>query len=229
MDRWRWNWLTFGNRARVGRAARLLLRNKLVPGCEVLDCRRLLSGTSVVLPVPPATAVSSAATILDTIDPSVFVRLQADLARAESHSHVSQGQAGKLAQDEMALDQLVQAAGLDSTDAGRDIDHVQDAVDEAFHPTLDRAETWTKDRLALEGDLANVPGSTPLIRRTISQVHIVATAARVAGPFQRVLAADEQIITANLGPNPDADLGPGAVNRDPLEVYYNGQVNDFIK
>jgi hypothetical protein len=229
MDRWRWNRLPFGRRAGVGRTTRRISRNKLGPGCEVLDCRQLLSGATVVLPVPPATAVSNAAAILEALDPPIFARLQADMARAEGHSHVSPAQAAKLAGDEVALDQLVQAAGLDSSDTARDKNDVQDAVDEAFHPTLDRAETWAKDRRTLEAKLSNVPGGAPLISLTINQVHLVARATRVTGPFQRVLAADEQILTANLGPNPDADLGPGAVNRDPLVVYYNGQVNSFIK
>ncbi len=215
----------------IGRRAGLRRSRRRAHGpvCEALESRGLLSTSTAVLPLPPATAVSNAAAILENLDAPIFARLETALARAEGHSHVSDGQAGNLAADESALDNLVHAAGLDPTDTARELNNVQDAVDEAFHPTLDRPETWARDRSGLEQDLANVPGANPLIAGTINQVHIVARAAGVTGPYQRELAADEQILTASLGPNPDADLGPGAVDRDPLEVYYNGQVNNFIK
>jgi hypothetical protein len=32
-----------------------------------------------------------------------------------------------------------------------------------------------------------------------------------------------------LGPHPDTDLGPGAADRDPLNVYIDGQANTFIE
>jgi hypothetical protein len=203
------------------------------PGFDTLDGRQLLStvvaGTTAGLSMPPATAVSNAAVILNNLDPTTFGRLQSDLARAEGHSRVNVAQASKLAGDEAALDGLVQSAGLDASAVAGDLNHVQDAADEAFHPTLDRAETWATDERTLEGYLANVPGSTPLIKLTINEVHVVARAAGVSGPIQRALSRDEQILTADLGPTPNADLGPGAVDRDPLQVYYNGQVSNFVR
>jgi hypothetical protein len=227
------NGRALGSGPGMGSRPRRRRSTNVTPGFEALDGRQLLStmmpGATAMLLVPPATAVSNAAAILESLDPTTFARFQADLARAEGRAHVSQAQAGRLAADEAALDQMVQSAGLDSDATASDKNRVQDAVDEAFHPTLDRAETWAKDQRTLESYLADVPGSTPIIRLTISQVHVVARAARVTGPFQRVLSRDEQILTADLGPTPDTDLGPGAVDRDPLEVYYNGQVNNFIK
>ena len=229
MDRSSSGWVRLFRQSGVKRDTRRVSRSKSVIGCEALDCRQLLSGAAAVLPVPPATAVTNAAAILQSLDPKVFARLQSALARAESHSHVSQNQASLLATDEAALDDLVQSAGLDSDATASDQNHVQDAVDEAFHPTLDRPETWSKDESTLEQYLADVPGSAPLVSQTIAQVHVVAREARVSGSLQRALSSDEQILTAKLGPNPNADLGPGAVDRDPLEVYYDGQVNNFIK
>jgi hypothetical protein len=229
MDRSSSGWLRVFRQTGVKRGMRRVSRGKAVIGCEALDCRRLLSTGAAILLTPPTTAVSNAAAILESLDPTTFARLQADLVRAEGHSHVSQNQAGLLAQDEAALDNLVNAAGLDPDSTNGDMNRVQDAVDEAFHPTLDRPETWAKDKRTLEQYLSDVPGSTPLINQTIAQVHVVARGARVSGPLQRTLSRDEQILTAELGPSPDADLGPGAVDRDPLEVYYNGQVDGFIK
>jgi hypothetical protein len=225
--------LSAGNRRGPGKSPRPRRSTNLNPGFEALDGRQLLStvvaAVAAGLSAPPATAVSNAAVILNNLDPTTFGRLQTDLARAEGHSRVSLVQASKLGVDEAALNGLVQSAGLDASATAGDLNHVQDAVDGAFHPTLDRAETWAKDERTLEGYLTNVPGSTSLIKLTINEVHVVARAAGVSGPIQRALSRDEQILTADLGPTPNADLGPGAVDRDPLQVYYNGQVDNFIK
>ncbi len=233
MDRALWNRLVSPRQTGARRTTRRVSRTKLAPGLEALDGRQLLStvmpGAAAVLPTPPATAVSNAAAILGARDPATFAEFQTDLGRAEGHSHVSPAQASALAGDEAALDGLVESAGLAASAATGELNHVQDAVDEAFHPTLDRAETWAKDQRNLESYLSNVPGSTPLIRATIKQVHVVARATRISGPFQRFLSRDEQTLTADLGPTPNTDLGPGAVDRDPLEVYYDGQVNGFVK
>jgi hypothetical protein len=225
--------LSAENRCPAGNGARRRRSTNTNPGFEALDGRQLLStvvpGAAAGLSAPPATAVSNAAVILNNLDPTTFGRLQSDLARAEGHSRVSLAQASRLAGDEAALDGLVQSAGLDASATAGAMNHVQDAVDEAFHPTLDKNETWAKDRQGLEDYLADVPGSTALIKLTINEVHVVARAAGVSGPIQRVLSHDEQILTADLGPTPNADLGPDAVDRDPLTVYYNGQVDSFIK
>ncbi len=102
-------------------------------------------------------------------------------------------------------------------------------VDDAFKMTTDQADGWANKRQDLDRYLANVPGSTSLIRRTIAQMHVVPRTASDTAPFQDPISADEQVRSDDLGPTPDTNLGPGAADRDPLVVYYNGQVNDFIK
>jgi hypothetical protein len=39
--------------------------------------------------------------------------------------------------------------------------------------------------------------------------------------------ADEQAVTLDLGPSPDLSLG-GATPRNPLAVYMDGQVPNFV-
>jgi len=41
------------------------------------------------------------------------------------------------------------------------------------------------------------------------------------------IAADEQAVVRDLGPAPDMNLG-GAVPRDPLTVYLDSQVPNFV-
>jgi hypothetical protein len=55
----------------------------------------------------------------------------------------------------------------------------------------------------------------------------VAKQARVTGVERRKLIADEKAIDTALGPNVDTTLG-GAVPRDPVVVYYDGQVAHFV-
>ncbi len=86
-----------------------------MPACEPLDGRQLLStvaAATVALSTPPATAVAAAAADLNALDPSTFARFQSDLAQAESHSHVTEAQVDALAQDETALDQIIESANL---------------------------------------------------------------------------------------------------------------------
>ena len=70
---------------------------RVKPACEALEGRQLLSTTAappVVLPTPPAAAVANAAADLNTLDPTTFAQYELDLARAESHSHVTAAPAG---------------------------------------------------------------------------------------------------------------------------------------
>src|SRR5580693_829977 len=99
----RWNGIAYlwvGSRGQRDRQRPLTKRSL---ECSMLDGRQLLStlaAAPAVLPAPPATAVANAAPILNSAAPTTFPKLQNALARAEEHSHVTQAQASKLAQDE---------------------------------------------------------------------------------------------------------------------------------
>jgi hypothetical protein len=230
MIRSQWKRLAFRRDTSTGQSSRRRSLTKLSPGCEALDGRQLLSGgpaAMVALTAPPPAAVANAAAILDGLAPTTFAQFESDLARAERHSRVTQVQVSKLAQDEAAIDQAIQNLGLDATTTSNDLTQVQDAVDDAFHPYL--ASGLVQKRQVLEQLLPGVPDVRQLASRTDAQILVVARAAGITGAFHNVLSADEKALTAVLGPAPDTDLGPGATDRDPLEVYYNGQIDKFIK
>jgi hypothetical protein len=236
-----------GPRGRNARAMR--------PAYEALDGRQLLSTPGVVLPTPPSAAVANAAADLNTLDPTTFAQYQRDLAQAASHSHVTAAQAGALAQDEAAIDQAIDAAGETPDATKGHVNDVQNVFADAFlagpyqtsaaanirfSRDIDRmanggqavllpAHTPAQLGLVLRQTLAGVPGANSLIPGTVSQMEVVARAARVSPPLRTALALDRLQFEYELGPKPDADLGPGATDRDPLEVYLDGLVNNFIK
>lgn len=222
--------LLFQSDARIERNPRRRAPIRLNPGCEALDGRRLLSAGpagTIALTAPPPTAVANAGAILETLAPTTFAQFESDLTRAEQHSRVTQVQVNRLAVDEAAIDQAIQDLGLDAATTSNDLTQVQDAVDDAFHPYL--ANGLVQKRQVLEQLLPGVPDARQLASRTDAQILVVARAAGLTGSFHNALSADEQALTAALGPKPDTDLGPGATDRDPLEVYYNGQIDRFIR
>jgi hypothetical protein len=239
-----------------GRSRRERNARGLLPACEALDGRQLLSTAGAVLPTPPAAAVANAAADLNNLDPTTFAKYQRDLALAASHSHLTAAQAGALAQDEAAIDQAIDAAGLTPDETKGDINDVQNVFADAFLAGPFQASAAANRRLnqeiariannsgqavelqahtrgqlglVLRQTLASVPGATSLIPGTVSQMEVVARAARVSPPLRTALALDRLQLEYELGPKPDTDLGPGAVDRDPLYVYGDGQVNSFIK
>jgi hypothetical protein len=58
-------------------------------------------------------------------------------------------------------------------------------------------------------------------------MQVVAREGRVRSATYKKLVADEKAVMAALGPIVDTSLG-GATPRDPLVVYYNGQVGKFV-
>ena len=58
-------------------------------------------------------------------------------------------------------------------------------------------------------------------------MEIVAHEAHVSTANHTVIAADQQVIAKDLGPSPNTDLG-GVAPRDPLTVYFDGQVAGFV-
>jgi hypothetical protein len=243
-------WTSGGTRGDSRRGARALNA-----ACEALDGRQLLSTAAGALPTPPAAAVANAAADLNALDPTTFAQYQRDLAQAASHSRVTAAQAGALAQDEAAIHQAIDAAGLTPDETANDVNKVQnvfadaflagpyqtsDSANKRFNQDIDRmsnkgeavllpAHTRAQLGLVLRQTLAGVPGATSLIAGTVSQMEVVAGAARVSPSLRTALALDRLQFEYELGPKPNTDLGPGAVDRDPLYVYCDGQVNDFIK
>ncbi len=114
-------------------------RTKLSPACEALDSRRLLlTMPTVALSIPPATAVTNAAADLNALQPTDFARFENDLAKAESHSRVNAAEINALAQDEVALNQVIQSAGLHPNTSLGSL-NLQDVVVDALKDTPSEA------------------------------------------------------------------------------------------
>jgi hypothetical protein len=199
------------------------------PACEALDDRQLLttgvSAATLAVLSPPSAAVANAAAILDSLSPTAFTQFESDLAKAESRSRVTPAQLNALAQDEVTLNQMIQSAGLHPRTSLGSL-NLQDVVDDALKDTPSEAAS---QRAPLDRFVAGVPGGTQLVRRTVAQMQVVARAARVSPQVHDALSADWHVFEDDLGPHPDTDLGPGATDRDPLEVFYNGQVANYVK
>jgi hypothetical protein len=222
-----WNRLFSQRDSGIRQTSRRRSRPKLNAGCETLDGRQLLSTLPVVsLSSVPTPAVANAASRLESVAPVPFSQFESALAQAESRSHVTQSQVNKLLQDESALDQAIQSAGLDANTASGDIGHVMDEVDGAFVETTTQVASKV---VPLDQYLSNVPGAPKFVRRTIEQMQVIARAARLTPRLHAIVDTDEASLSQDLGPTPDTNLGPGATDRDPLYVYYNAQVGNFVE
>ena len=240
------------------------------PACEARpDGRQLLSTSGRGCSrTPPSAAVANAAADLNTLDPTTSSprRIQrTDLARAESHSHVTAAQSRRAgSRTKAAIDQSdrrgrgrrltltkghvndVQNVFADAFLAGpyqtsgcgrhssfsRDIDRManggQAVASPGAHPGP-RSWGWCSDRPS-----PSVPGANSLIPGTVSPRWRWWDPGRQGSHLRALrtaLALDRLHFEYELGPKPDADLRPGAcaTDRDPLEVYLDGQVNNFTK
>jgi hypothetical protein len=243
MARSSWS-LFIGDRHRpVAQCPRRRRRVKLNVGCEALDSRQLLStvvpaGTE--LSVPPAAVVTNAAAILERDAPKAFAQFQTALTRAEQQSHVNPADVSALAQDEAVVDQDLQAAGASG------LNNVQDWVDNAFtygssgirdvrRNLVPLSKVAQKIDQAVSGapavfDASSSDGSASPSNQLIDQIKVVATQAKVTPAVQSTLDRSYGALNKALGPHPYVSLGPGASNvRDPLVVYYDSQVNNFIE
>jgi hypothetical protein len=255
MDRLPWFRLTSLRQTGVGRTMRRGSRTKAGPRCEMLEDRRLLSTATVAVFTPPATAVANAATILEGSEPAGFAQFQSDLARAEQHSHVTAAEASALAQDVSAIDQAIVAAGLSTSATSAATNDVQDWADNAFtsgpagiRDVAGHIVPSSQISQKLRKILVDVPAvftatgsdtdssgahqrsaQTTPVDQLIGQMKVVARAARVTSALQSSLNRNFEEIAGALGPNPYTNLGPGATHRDPLVVYYDAQVANFVK
>ena len=240
--------------ARVGRTTRRGSLTRLVPGCESLEGRRLLSAATVAILSAPPAAVADAAAILTGAAPTAFAQFQADLAQAEQRSHVTAAEANALAQDVSAIDQAISDAYLGPSVMSTAINDVQDWADNAFtsgpvgiRDPAGQVVSASQISERLQKVLVGVPaaraplasatspqdihqknGETTPLDQLIDQMKVVTRAARLTSSAQSALNRSYQEIAAVLAPDSDINLGPGATHSDPLVVYYNAQVANFV-
>ena len=90
----------------------------------------------------------------------------------------------------------------------------------------------------LEQTLHNVPavftltssgGAIAPVDQLMNDLKTVSKAVKPTPSLQSALNHSKKILTSVLGTSPDTNLGPGAADRDPLPVYYDAQVINFVK
>jgi hypothetical protein len=216
----------------ASRRSRVTLR----PLCEALGNRQLLStmaATPAVLPVPAASAVATAAATLNQSDPTAFAQLQTELSKAESQSRVTLVEVKKLARYEKIIDQTIESYSPNANTTSTVLNQVQTDVDNAFVENTLPASSWAQEQQELsqllDQSLPSVHISSFVIRETIDQMKVVARAAGNASQFNDMGGGDWTALFNDLGSFSHTSAGAVSANPDPVEVFYEGQVNDFIK
>ncbi len=226
-----------------GNISRARRQRKLDIGWETLDSRQLLSTimpAGAAFSTPPAGVTAKAASILERDAPRAFAEFQTALARAEQQSHVSPADVTALALDESAVDQDIESGNASG------LNDVQDWVDNAFTYGSNGIRDVRRNLVPLsdvsqklDAIVDGVPalvnaspsdGSVSPIDQLSNQIVVVAKQAKVTPAVQSALNRSYTALNNALGPHPYVSLGPGASNiRDPLVVYYDGQVANFVK
>jgi hypothetical protein len=244
----RWKLFFFRRRTVNGRSGTARRPGtKLSPRGEALDHRQLLSSVAAAtgLSMPPATAAANAATILESHAPHAFGLFQAALTRAEEESKFNPSEVNALAQDEAVVDQAIDSAGLTSSARSTALNDVQDWVDNAFtygpggiRDAARRVVPLSQAGQRLDSILEDVPAVSAAsdsttagspINQLIDQITVVAKEASATPAVQSALEQSYDVLNKALGRSPYTDLGPGATHRDPLVVYYNAQVSNFVR
>ena len=248
MDRLPWKGMVRPRRRDGMKDANRRTLTKWRPACEALDSRQLLSTVAeapVVLPGPSAADVASAAATLEGLAPTAFAQFQSDLAQAESHSHVTQAEVNKLAQNEVVLDQAFATSGLNPSAASNLIGEVQIEIDQAF---LGDAGSWAPNNIiaslprarVIDGEFLSltptgsqrhsprVAVSRTVVRQTLHEMHAAARAVHISPGLRRALlndfvgggAIDRELNTRDYS----------ALNYDleQVQVYYEGQIPNFV-
>jgi hypothetical protein len=194
-----------------------------------MEERRLLSAATApaAFLVPGAAEVAKAQSVMSSSAPKPFQKYATDLQRLEQSSRVTPVQLGHLENDAVQLATSIQSSSLDSQAVSQQLVLLQDTVDQSFLAASDRQKGWTQLENQLSSALFDVPMTTDLPQQTFIQMRIIARAAHVTQVEQEQLTADELALNAALGARVNSDLG-GSVPRDPMVIYYNGQVAQFV-
>jgi dGTP triphosphohydrolase len=204
------------------------------PHCEAMEARRLLSTSSAPAEgyLSPGTGeVAKAQSMMSSVAGQAFQKYASELQRLEQSSDVTRAEFANLEND---IEQL--AADIDSSDEMSDTDAedetqqfimVQDAVDQAFVAGSYTKTGWNQLETEMADGLSDVSITTNLPQQTVDQMKVIARAAHVTAAESQQLTADQQALITALGSHADSDLG-GTTPRDPVVVYYQGQVNQFV-
>jgi hypothetical protein len=177
---------------------------------------------------PAAAVVDRAQAAISGGAAAEFARYQADLQRAEQSSRVTPAAFANLKADAASLAQAIEYAPLTSQAVSQQLVELQDVMDQAFIDASADGSARNHVSQELGGALYGVTFTNmALPSQAISDMQTVARQAHVTASERRRLLADAKAIAAALGPDVDTALG-GSVPRDPVVVYYDGQVAQFV-
>ncbi len=221
------------------------------PQTECLEGRLLLSkaaphATHADLLTPPAVEVANAMTVLESRAGQDFQKLAIDLQKLEQGSKVRPGQFAVLESDATTLDLAIKSSSAITTkQASIQMYALQNTLDQSFLAAGNRGSGWNQLEKKVAANLSGVivnyvfsestvaatmPNgvvSNALVQDTYSQMQLVAREAGVTSAGHAQIVADEEAVIRDLGPSPQMNLG-GPLPRDPLTVYLDGQVANFV-
>jgi hypothetical protein len=201
------------------------------PQCESMEARRLLSTASApaaAFLLPGSAEVAKAQSIISSGAGQAFQNYTGELQKLEKSSRVTGAQFRALDSDaEQLAESIEQTANLTPAAITEQLDELQDTVDQAFLGASYTSTVWSQIQTQLDDALYEVNITTDLPGQTYAQMQLVAREVHVTRSEFKTLEADQQAINTTLGPQVDTNLG-GSSARDPLVVYYNGQVSQFV-
>ena len=175
--------------------------------------------------------MAKAASVLSSGAGPAYSKYTGDLQKVEQSSRVTPAQFETLQGDGAALAQAIESSGIASSAITPQLVELQDVLDQSFLATKVGSSGWAQMQRQLGNPLSDVTVMDHTVaataQQTLTQMQVVARAAHVTAAEHQELVADEKAIMAALGPTVDSRLG-GATPRDPLVVYYNGQVTKFV-
>ena len=236
--------------ARRSRRDRRADRAKFIPESEYLEARLLLSSAAHVthadLLSPPAVEVANATAVLESRAGQDFQKLSADFQRLEQASDVRPGQFALLEHDATTMDLAIKSSSeLAAKQSSLQLDALQNVLDQSFLAASNTRSGWDQLEQKVSSDLYGVdvndvfnqaevaaimPNgviSNQQVQDTYDQMKVIAREAHVTRAEHDQIVTDEQAIVQDLGPAPEMNLG-GAVPRDPLTVYLDSQVPNFV-
>jgi hypothetical protein len=243
-------WKREGAIARLGCRDRRADRGRFLPGSECLEFRLLLSRAARVthadLLAPPAAEVANATAALVSRAGQDYQKLSADLHSVEQASGVRPGQFALLEYDATTMDLAIKTSSeLASKQSSVQLDALQNVLDQSFLAASNTGRGWDQLEQKVSSDLygvvvndflsesqvqATMPNgvvSNQLVQDTFGQMKIIAREAHVTRAEHDQIVADEQAVLQDLGSATNMNLG-GAVPRNPLTVYMDGQVPNFV-
>jgi hypothetical protein len=176
---------------------------------------------------PNAAVVSKAESVIQGGAAAEFAKYQADLQKAEASSRLTASAFADLKSDASQLEAYIDTAPLTSQGQDQDLVLLQDVMDQAFIDGSNSSSAWSTVSDEMGEALNGVTFTTNLPNQAYTDMQTVAQQAHVSAAMRAKLQKDEQAIVSALGPNVDTALG-GSVARDPVLVYFDGQVTQFV-